>query len=67
MVGRVKPIKEIVDEFKRSVLAFLLACWIFIVLFYFCGGSLDGVLYGRWPEIDDHPTNWLDTALHPGE
>jgi len=22
----------------------------------------DGILFGHWPENDDHPTNWYDAA-----
>lgn len=25
--------------------------------------SLDGTL--SWSDLEDHPTNWLDTSLHP--
>ena len=53
------------QEFKRGVLAFLFMTSLAVTLFLLCGGSLDGLLYGHWPEIDDHPTNWLDTTLHP--
>ena len=28
------------------------------MLFFLCGGSLDGLMYSQWPPIDDHPTNW---------
>ena len=30
------------------------------------GITPNGVVYGSWPEIDDHPTNWLDSTLHWG-
>ncbi len=53
------------QEFKRGVLAFLFMTSLAVTLFLLYGGSLDGLLYGHCPEIDDHPTNWLDTTLHP--
>jgi len=53
------------QEFKRNVLAFLFMLSLLVTLFFVFDGSVDGILYGHWPEIDDHPTNWLDTTLHP--
>jgi hypothetical protein len=53
------------QEFKRNVLAFVFMLSVFVALFFLFGGSLDGLLYNHWPEIDDHPTNWMDTNLHP--
>jgi hypothetical protein len=29
------------------------------------GFTPDGLQYGKWPAMDDRPTNWADTALHP--
>jgi len=29
------------------------------------GFTPDGILFGQWAPIDDHPTNWDDSALHP--
>jgi hypothetical protein len=56
---------KIMREFKRGILAFLFMASLTVALFLLCGSSFDGILYGHWPEIDDHPTNWLDTDLHP--
>jgi hypothetical protein len=47
-------------EFGRQVAAFLFVSLLAAALFFLCGGSIDGVMYGHWPESDDHPTNWLD-------
>lgn len=53
-------------EFARNcvVLVFMLALlagvsWAF-------GLTPEGLLDGHWPANGDHPTNWYDTALHPG-
>jgi hypothetical protein len=52
------------QDIFRNVLAFLFMCVLASTLFCLCGGSLDGVLYGQWPENYDHPTNWLDQSQH---
>ena len=38
---------------------------VFVVVAWVSGFTPDGILYGHWPEIDDHPTNWDDVVLHP--
>jgi hypothetical protein len=49
----------------QTVFAILLIGAIFLMLALVCGVTPDGLLYGHWPDIDDHPTNWTDTGLHP--
>jgi hypothetical protein len=46
-----------------GLFAILLFGWAFIMYMY--GFTWDGFEYGQWPPIDDHPTNWSDTVLHP--
>jgi len=53
------------QNFVRNCFA-LLFLWVVLAgLAWVCGFTPDGLLYGNWPEVGDHPTNWLDTALHP--
>ena len=49
----------------RNCLLVLLMMALFVVLAWFFSLTPEGILYGRWPENDDHPANWQDTALHP--
>jgi hypothetical protein len=52
-------------ELIGNCLALLFAVTLLLTAAWVFGFDTDGVLYGHWPENDDHPTNWLDTALHP--
>jgi hypothetical protein len=45
-------------EIGENAFTFLLISFIGAMLFFLCGGSLDGLMYGQWPQLDDHPTNW---------
>ena len=63
--GSGKVDMKIMREFKRGILAFLFMASLTVALFLLCVGSFDGILYGHWPEIEDHPANWLETDLHP--
>jgi hypothetical protein len=52
-------------EVARLGFAVLLMNAILLVLALLCGVTPDSLLYGQWPDTDDHPTNWADTVLHP--
>jgi hypothetical protein len=48
------------DLFAIAVTALLSLC-----IFWLMGGSLETLTHGKWADLDDHPTNYLDTDLHP--
>jgi hypothetical protein len=52
-------------ELRRDCFVVLLMLALFVALTGVLGFTPDGILYGHWPEDDDHPTNWYETALHP--
>ena len=44
-----------------------IVCTVFVVALFVAMAEVFGFIpegNGQWPEIDDHPTNWSDTALH---
>ena len=43
--------------YVRNTLAILCVACLGLALFFLCGGSLDGILYGHWPPVNDHPTS----------
>ena len=47
--------------------ALILCFTVFVVALFVAMAEVFGFIpegNGQWPEIDDHPTNWSDTALH---
>jgi len=52
-------------EFTRNCFVVLLMSALFVAVAGVLGLTPDGILYGHWPEDDDHPTHWYETALHP--
>jgi hypothetical protein len=54
-----------VKEIPGKCLSVLFVVALFVALVWISGFTPDGILYGHWPKIDDHPTNWYDSALHP--
>lgn len=52
-------------ELARNCLLVLSMVALFVAIAWFTGFTSDGILYGHWPENDDHPTNWYDPGLHP--
>ena len=53
-------------DFGRMSLAVLVLSAVLAALAWSCGITPAGVSDGQWTRNDDHPTNWYDTALHPG-
>jgi hypothetical protein len=54
----IKEKQRVLCETSDNAVAILLISFIGAMLFFLCGGSLDGLMYGQWPPINDHPTNW---------
>ena len=54
-------------EFFRNVCALCCAVVIFSLIAIATGLTPEGVLDGKWPSVNDHPTNWYDTSLHPNQ
>ena len=52
-------------ELVRYCVSLLFVFALLVVLAWLSGFTLDGIVYGHWPEIDDHPRNWDDTASDP--
>jgi hypothetical protein len=52
-------------ESLQAALAVLAMSAILVALAAALGVTPEGLQYGKWPQTDDHPTNWADTALHP--
>jgi hypothetical protein len=50
--------RRVLSEIGENAVAILLISLIGAVLFILCGGSLDGLMYGKWTPVNDHPTNW---------
>ncbi len=53
------------QEIIRHCVAVFSMLAVLAVLSWTFGFSPEGLLNDHWPVIDDHPTNWYDTALHP--
>jgi hypothetical protein len=45
------------NELVCNAAAILFVAILGAMLFFLCGGSIDGLLYGHWPTVNDHPTN----------
>ena len=52
-------------DFFQNCLAVLFMLVLLAGIAWMAGITPDGVLYGHWPDTDDHPTNWYDSDLHP--
>lgn len=50
---------------KQDLLAFIATAILGLGIFWLMGGSLETITDGKWADPDDHPTNYLDTVLHP--
>lgn len=46
--------------------SFALMLSLFCGMAWLCGFTPAGVLYGHWPENDDHPTNYYARCSHDG-
>lgn len=53
-------------DLGKMSLAVLLLSAVLATLAWACGITPAGIAYGQWTRNDDHPTNWYDSALHPG-
>jgi hypothetical protein len=51
--------RSVLHEVGDNAAAILFIFSVGTMLFFLCGGSLDGLMYGQWPPVNDHPTNWL--------
>jgi len=54
--------RGILRELGRNAAVILFVALLGAALFFLCGGSIDGLLYGHWPQGADHPTNVEDAA-----
>jgi hypothetical protein len=54
--------RAVLRELGRNAAAILFVAFLGVLLFFLCGGSIDGLLYGHWPPVADHPTNAGDAA-----
>ena len=51
---------------KRDLLAIAVATACSFGIYWIMGGSFETIPQGKWVGVDDgHPTNYLDTNLHP--
>ncbi|MGA8740521.1 MAG: hypothetical protein WB561_04975 [Terracidiphilus sp.] len=51
---------------KRDLLAIAVATACSFGICWIMGGSFETITHGNWAGVDDgHPTNYLDTNLHP--
>jgi hypothetical protein len=50
---------------KSSLLSLVLPAALALGIFWLIGGSFETLQNGKWADPDDHPTNYLDTDLHP--
>ena len=50
---------------KETIFSIAFVAVLALGIFWMMGGSLETLQNGRWVDLDDHPTNYLDTALHP--
>jgi hypothetical protein len=62
-MGGSRPRRALVRDWGQKFVAVVLAGALFVAVI--SGITRDGLLEGAWAGTDDHPTNWLDTALHP--
>lgn len=49
-----------VKEFRDGLVAFLVVFAIFLGICWMYGFTPDGIIYGHWPTINDHPENVPD-------
>lgn len=47
-------------SFREGFIAFLIVLALFLGLCWLCGFTPDGILWGHWPTINDHPENVPD-------
>ena len=64
-MGGSRPRRAPVRDWGQKFVAVVLAGALFVFVAVISGITPDGLLEGAWAGTDDHPTNWLDTALHP--
>lgn len=50
---------------KDTIFSLAFVAVLALAIFWLMGGSLDTLTTGKWADPDDHPTNYLDTDLHP--
>jgi hypothetical protein len=52
-----------VREFIGNLFAVAIFVAVLAFMAFMCGITLEGILYGHWPDSDDHPTNCVTTLL----
>jgi len=62
---RLQKMPAELKELTRKCLLALFMAALLVILASVVDLTPDGILFGHWPENDDHPTNWYDAALHP--